>query len=102
MNKCMCASIISLHRLKLCSRNDMHCSILSSCPPLPWALIRPLMHTNIRRQWLLFFVVMQFDLREPQIKFSLDVSVSVFNVRFTSAAAADTVSPSIYHTLKCI
>lgn len=70
MNKCMCASIMSLHRLKPCTINDIHCSILSSCTSqLPWFL-----HTNIRYRWLLFFVVMQYDLKE-QIKF-LWMSVS--------------------------
>lgn len=76
MNKCTCASIMSLNRLKPCSRNDIRCSVLTSrTSPLSWSLICPFMHTNIRYRWLLFFVVMQYDLKEPQIKFSLDVSV---------------------------
>lgn len=83
MNKCVCASIMSLHRFKPCSRNDIHCSVLTSCtsPLSPWSLIRPLMHSDIRHQWLLFFVVMQYDLKKPQIKFSLDVGVFSFYVR---------------------
>lgn len=75
MNKCMCASIIRLHRLKPCTRNDIHCSILSSCTlPLFWSLVCTLMHTNIGYRWLLLFVVVQYDLEELQIKFPLDVS----------------------------
>lgn len=85
MNVCTCASITSLHRLKPCTRNDIHCSILSSCTSLlSWFL-----HTNIRNRWLLFPVVMHYDLKE-QIKFSLEVAVllrvcfeSNFILRFT-------------------
>lgn len=81
MNKCMCASIISLHRLKPCTRNDIHCSILSSSTSsFSWSPVCTFMHTNIRYRWLLLFVVVQYDLKELQIKFSVDVSVSALPV----------------------
>lgn len=81
MNKCMCASIIELHRLKPCTRNDLHCSILySSTSPCSWSLVCTFMHTKIRYRWLLLCVVVQYDFKELQIKNSLDVSVSVFPV----------------------
>lgn len=68
MTACMCASIMSWLRLKPCTRDVIRCTVLSSCTPLlSWFL-----HMNIR--WLLFFVVMQYDLKE-RIKFSLDVIV---------------------------
>lgn len=79
MNTCMSASIISLHRLKPCTRNDIQCSVLSSCTSLfSWSLLCILMHTNIRCGWLLLFVVVQYDLKELQIKSYLDITESVF------------------------
>lgn len=80
MNKCVCASIISLHRLKPCTRNDLHCSSLSSTSSSSWSLVCTSMHTNIGYRWLLLFVVVQYELKEFQIKFSLGVSVSTFPV----------------------
>lgn len=78
MNKCMCASIISLHKLQPCSRNDIHCSVLISCTsPLSCSLICTFTHTNFRYRWLLCFVVMKYELKELQIKMCLDVSVTV-------------------------
>ncbi len=77
----MCASIISLRRLKPCTGNDILCSFLSSSTsPLSWSPVCTFMHTNIRFRWLLLFVVVQYDLQELQIKSSLDVSVSVVPV----------------------
>lgn len=74
MNKCMCASMISLRRFMSCSRNDIRCSVLYFCtPPLSQFLVCTFIHTNIR--WLLLSVVRLYDLKELQIKFSLDVTV---------------------------
>ncbi len=71
MNKCVCASIISLHRLKPCTRNDIHYNILScSILSLSWSLLCILMRTNIRYRWVLLLVVVQYDLKELKIKFS--------------------------------
>lgn len=85
MNKCMSASIISLHKLKPCTRNDIQCSVLSSCTSLfSWSLLCILMHTNIRYRWLLLFVVVQYDLNERQIKSYLDkiLSLATFYSQF--------------------
>lgn len=76
MNKCMCASIICLHRIKPCSRSDVHCGVLSSSTSLlSWSLVCTFMHINIK---MLLCVVVQYDSKEQLIKFSLGVSVSVF------------------------
>lgn len=78
MIKCMSASIISLHRLKPSNRIDIHSSVLSSCTSLfSWSLLCILMHTNIRCEWLLLFVVVQYDLKELKIKSYLDITESV-------------------------
>lgn len=68
MNKCVCASVMNLHRLKPCTTDpDYHCSILPCSSLFLWSLL-----TNIRSSWLVF-VVTQHDMKE-QIKFSLGVS----------------------------
>lgn len=74
MNKCMCAPIICLHRIKPCTRSDVHCGVLSSTSLLSCSLVCTFMHINIK-MWLC--VVVQYGSKEL-IKFSLDVSVSVF------------------------
>ena len=98
MNKRMCASILSLNRLKPCSRNGAHRHVLTShASPSSWSLIRPFMLTNIRHRWLLFSVVMKYDLIEPQIKFSLCHSVCIYcrlcnKVHFSSVKTGATVA----------
>lgn len=80
MDSCMCASIISSHRLKPCNRSDIHCNVLSPSASLSsWPLVCTVMHT-IGYVWVLLCVVVQYDLKEKQIKFSSGVSVSVFPV----------------------
>lgn len=70
MNKRTCASILSVHRSKPCTRRDDRPRILSSCTsPLSCSLICTFTHTNNAHRWLLLFVVMLFDLKELQIKF---------------------------------
>lgn len=83
MIKCMSASIICLHKLKPCTRNDIQCSVLSSCTSLfSWSLLCILMHTNIRCRWLLLFVVVQYDLKELQIKSYMDITTFVLKFYF--------------------
>lgn len=73
MNKCTCASIISLYKLNLCSRQDVQCRVQSPCK----SLVCTFMPTNFTCRWL-FVNEMEYDLKEAQIKLSLDVSVIVF------------------------
>lgn len=82
MNERMCASIISLRRLKPRNRSDVRRSFLSSSASPSLRSVCTFTHTIIRRRWLLLFVVVQYDLKELQIKSSVDVSVSVSPVFF--------------------
>lgn len=78
MNKRMCASIISLHRLKPCTRNDFHRRFLfPSASSFSWSPVCTSMHTNIRQRWLLLFVVVQYELKELQIKFPSEVNEAI-------------------------
>lgn len=78
MNKLTCASIVSVHRSKSCSRKDVHCSVPSSCPsPSPCALVRTFTHA-IGSRWLLLYVVALYKLKEVQIQISLDGNFGVF------------------------
>lgn len=94
MDNCMCASIINLHRLKPCNRSDIHCNILSSSASLSsWSLVCTFMH-SIRYRWVLLCVVVQYDLKEKQIKFSSGVSVSIscnFKIKFNSVTLTNAV-----------
>lgn len=97
----MCASIINLHRLKPCDRSDVHCNLLSSSSPSSssaslssCSLVCTSMHT-IRYRWLLLCVVVQYDLKEKQIKFSWDVSVFVFPVIFKIKFSSVTLTAAV-------
>lgn len=83
MNKCACASIFSLRKLKPCTRNDFQLSFLSSRTlPLTRSMVCTDMHTNIRYRLLLLFIVVLYDLKELQIKCSVCHIASVFPVLF--------------------
>lgn len=102
MNKRACASII---RLKPCTRTDVHRSPPPpSASPPPRSLVCTFMHTNIRFRWSLLCVVVQYDWKEPQIKFPLGASVSVscpFVIRFTAVDCCSfNFSPFFYYVLR--
>lgn len=82
MTKCVCASIISLRRLKPCTRNNIQRRILSSCTlPLFWSLVCTFRHTDIRYRLLLLFVVVQYDLKNYKLNvlwMSVCYSMSLF------------------------
>lgn len=89
MNKRVCASILGLRRPAPCTRTDRLSRSCSSSQPPPHAPPCTSMHTNITYRWMSLCVVLQYDLKRLQIKFSVKASVPVLASVFSETQNQD-------------